>query len=779
MPRDPAAAGPAHDRGLRDTIVRNTFWYGLVTAAGLGAGLLMSVVLARGLGPAAMGDYSYLLWIMRVVTAVATLGFAVATMRYTAEALGRGDRATAGAFLRHFARRQTAGAAVVAAALVPLAWWLAPPALRWPLVVIALGLFPTTLEAIYAHAAQGAQRYDLTTQVSTLKILLFLAAAVVVVALGGGILGLVVGGTIGTLISFWLQRRQALRLYPERPAAIPAAARAEVRGYLLPLSAVVVLDTIVWDRSEVLFLRLYSTSAEIAFYSVAFGLATRAMVAPHVVAGTLLPALATLHGRADRAEFRHVYREALRAVALVGVPLTAIGAGLAPGLVALLYGPDYAPVAPLLGPLLVVSLIGVMRQVAWAALRATGDRRWALHATWIGAAVNVALAALLIPAHGTWGAVGANGAAQVLASGLAFFAVARRHATGFPLADVGRVLVAGAAAVVAASVAERSVPGLAGLAAGAAVSVLAFLAVALLLGAVGAREWRVLTRAVPAIPRRLWIGGAGLGTLLVLALALAPVARDLVAAWARIPYYSYGFAVPLFAAWGVWEARRDLYLGAGGPSRLGGGLTVGGLLVLLAGFAAASLTLQALAIPVLLAGLAVLAVGRQGAVRVAFPLAFLLFMAPLPAAALDAVSLPLQHLAASVAARALPLAGVPAVQDGLLIHLPGATLLVGEACNGLRFLLAMIVLGTAFAWRAGGSAATRAAIVALAVAVAIAANLVRVTGTGWLAYHYGPDAASGFFHLAYGKVVYAAVLVPFLLGVMWLRRPGVRGADAR
>ena len=43
---------------VRAALVRNTMWYGLVTIFGLAAGLVMSIVLARGLGPAAMGDYS-------------------------------------------------------------------------------------------------------------------------------------------------------------------------------------------------------------------------------------------------------------------------------------------------------------------------------------------------------------------------------------------------------------------------------------------------------------------------------------------------------------------------------------------------------------------------------------------------------------------------------------------------------------------------------------------------------------------------------------------------
>ena len=32
---------------LRDALVRNTFWYGVVTVVGLASGIVMSVILAR------------------------------------------------------------------------------------------------------------------------------------------------------------------------------------------------------------------------------------------------------------------------------------------------------------------------------------------------------------------------------------------------------------------------------------------------------------------------------------------------------------------------------------------------------------------------------------------------------------------------------------------------------------------------------------------------------------------------------------------------------------
>src|SRR5207244_2551942 len=116
---------------------------------------------------------------------------------------------------------------------------------------------------------------------------------------------------------------------------------------------------------------------------------------------------------------------------------------------------------------------------------------------------------------------------------------------------------------------------------------------------------------------------------------------------------------------------------------------------------------------------------------------------------------------------------------GLYIHLQPLTVYVEEGCNGLRFLLAMAVVGFAFAGLTQKAWLRRIAVFVLAIGVALVANLLRVTGTALLAYGWGPAAATGFFHLTYGKLVYAVMMVPFVAVVLWLRpAPPVRGCNA-
>jgi O-antigen/teichoic acid export membrane protein len=480
---------------IQRALVRNTAWYGLVTAVGLLSGLAMSVVLARGLGPALMGQFSYVLWVERTLTALATLGFMFATVRYTAEAFARGESDRAWGVVRLFMRLQVVATAVVTAAALPLTLTFAPAELRGPILVVALTLSLVTIEAIYSRALEGAQRYDITARTSTIKMALQLTVAMVAIHLGAGLTTLLLGMSLPMIASCLLQRHRARQVFHESLSAPPAVMTDEARAFLLPLSIVAVLDVIVWDRSEVFFLGLYASSEDIAYYSLAFGLATRIMIIPGIVVGALLPAFAALHGRGAPDEFKSLYHTAMRYVGLVGVPLAALMAALAPALVVWLYGDAYVPAAPLVGVMSGVALLSAMRGVAWAALRAVGDRRCALTATAVAAIVNLGLAALLIPTWTLVGAVIANTVAQLTATVWVFVGMSRAHRIDVPVRDFAKVTLAGALTLLVAwSLAgDARHHDLLRMCLAGGAGVLVFYLACVPLRLIGAREWSFVT----------------------------------------------------------------------------------------------------------------------------------------------------------------------------------------------------------------------------------------------------------------------------------------------
>ena len=490
---------------LRTVLVRNTAWYGLVTFIGLGSGLVMSIVLARGLGPSLMGDYSYLLWALRMLTAVATLGWTLATARYTAEAYARSEPERAWGFVRFFMRRQLATTALVVGAVMVIVLTEVEPRLRVSFVMLAFLLVPITVEGIYTHAVYGAQRYDLTTQTSTVKMALHLLAAIVVIALGLEIFGLMIALALTTVLSCLMQRARARDVLGGVAIDPSPAVRREIRTYVASLAVVAVLEALVRDRSEIFFLRLYASPEEIAFYSLAFGLASRVMVVPEIAVGALLPALAALHGRGERDEFARVYRTAMRYVALSGAPIAAMVAALAPGVIHWLYGAAYLPAAHLLGVLAAVAVLGALRKVAASSLQAVGDRHCALTATGAAVALNVVLAYVFIPTYATTGAVLANTAAQIVASVWAFVGMARVHGARVPVGEIMRIGVAAALLFAVTRLTAGDSHDLPRLALAAAAGAAAFVAAALATRALGPREWTLLTTST----RRLLAARAG------------------------------------------------------------------------------------------------------------------------------------------------------------------------------------------------------------------------------------------------------------------------------
>jgi O-antigen/teichoic acid export membrane protein len=487
-------------------LVLNTLWYGAVTAVGMVSGLVMSIILARGLGPELMGEYSYVTWATRMMEVLTILGFSSAAARYTAQAVGRGEPALGRAWIDFLMRRQVVATIVFVIAVIPVVLLLAPAQRRLLLVVAALSLVPRTVEGVYTNALYGAQRYDLTARASTVKMALQIAATVAALALTGDVAGVVIGVAVTTLISCAIQHRQVRSVYPPTGTVdVPPPARREARGYLVSLGSIAVLDAFVWNRSEVFFLGLHGTAVEIGFYSLGYGLATRMMVLPEVMVGALLPAFSALDGRNDRDRFRDVYRSALRYVALIGVPMTAVGTALAPAVFRLLYGEAFAAAAPLFQWFAIVGVIGAMRKVAWTALFAVGDCRYTFAATAVAAVANVGLAVALVPGFTTTGALVANGVAQAIAAACGFAAIARIQRCGFPVVDLVKVTAAGVLTLAVTRVLAGTTHDPVHLAGAAAAGLTVFVGASVLLGAVGLREWELFltsTRRIAAFRLR-------------------------------------------------------------------------------------------------------------------------------------------------------------------------------------------------------------------------------------------------------------------------------------
>jgi exosortase len=140
----------------------------------------------------------------------------------------------------------------------------------------------------------------------------------------------------------------------------------------------------------------------------------------------------------------------------------------------------------------------------------------------------------------------------------------------------------------------------------------------------------------------------------------------------------------------------------------------------------------------------------------AFPIAFLLLMIPIPAIIFNQIAFPLQIFASRVGESALELSNIPVLREGNVLILANTTLEVAEACSGIRSLVSLITLAIVFGYFSDPRPWVRTLIAASAVPIAILTNGARVAGTGIAASLYGSAAAEGFIHEFAGWLVFVA-----------------------
>src|SRR5713101_3907908 len=247
--------------------------------------------------------------------------------------------------------------------------------------------------------------------------------------------------------------------------------------------------------------------------------------------------------------------------------------------------------------------------------------------------------------------------------------------------------------------------------------------------------------------------------------------------WYDDPDYSHGFLIPFLSGYFVWERRKKLRALSPVPNVWGIGLLGLGLLMLVIGSLGAELYLQRSSLIVVLAGLVLLLRGRESLRVLAFPIAFLFFMIPLPAIVVNTVAFPLQLFAAQTATFCLYNFGIPVLREGNVILLAGTTLEVAEACSGIRSLQALLALGTVYGYFSQRVMWKRWMLVLLSIPIAIVANAFRVTGTGVMANYWGVEAAEGFYHTFQGLLIFVIAFVLLLGAGAVLSRIGNRGGS--
>ena len=257
---------------------------------------------------------------------------------------------------------------------------------------------------------------------------------------------------------------------------------------------------------------------------------------------------------------------------------------------------------------------------------------------------------------------------------------------------------------------------------------------------------------------------SGLAVVLALVLVFLPTASEIAGIWWRSQTFAHGLVVLPISFWMVWRLRAQLGLLPLRPALLPlVPLALGGAAWAVGEMASVAALSHLALVAMVVSG--VWAVWGHAAFRLCFfPLCFLFFGAPFGEFLVPVL---MQHTA-DFTVSALRATGVPVFREGLQFVIPSGHWSVVEACSGMRYLIASVMVGALFAYLNYRSAWRRLAFVLASIATPLVANWLRAYIIVMLGHLSGNRLATGVDHIIYGWVFFGIVIMAlFWVGSWW------------
>jgi exosortase len=229
---------------------------------------------------------------------------------------------------------------------------------------------------------------------------------------------------------------------------------------------------------------------------------------------------------------------------------------------------------------------------------------------------------------------------------------------------------------------------------------------------------------------------------------LSKLVRD----WMVEPDAGHGLLLAPLAVYLAY--KRGVRENAVGQRRLGTALLILAVLLRFVGGLVAELFTMRVSLVAAGLALIIFAYGVRQVLHWWLPVTLMILAIPLPVVVLSTIAFPLQLQASRMGAALLEWRQVPVLLQGNVIHLPGRTLFVTEACSGLRSLASLLSLGVLIGGLWLRYPATRLLLVLSTLPVAMFLNGVRVFLTGFLVYFVDPKLGEGFMHMTEGWIIF-------------------------
>jgi O-antigen/teichoic acid export membrane protein len=391
-------------------LARGASWFLVVHLAGILAGFVAQVVLARALGAEPFGVYVYVYNWMILLQILGRLGLGTASLRFVAAFAAREDWPRLRGYLQTTSLVVALASAVVATSTAAFARWLAPDlsdAMRETIWVGCLALPIYTFLQVGSYVLRGFKRILASQAPMALVQPLALVLLVWTVFSWGGAPP---GAPAAMLLNLVSAAVAAAFLLAGLVASTPPGVRGvrahrEARSWLGVAMPLLVLNAlqVSTQRVDILLLGYLVGPVEAGIYAPAARVATTLSFGLVAVNAWAAPLISERHARGDRPGLEHLVRLSARGIFFFTLPLTVAVVAFGEPILEL-FGPEFVRGYRPLLLLALGQLVNALTGPVGLLLTMTGRQNTALVISAAHLVPMFALCVVLIPSYGIVGA---------------------------------------------------------------------------------------------------------------------------------------------------------------------------------------------------------------------------------------------------------------------------------------------------------------------------------------------------------------------------------------
>lgn len=429
-------------------------------------GLIISVLIARGIGPADFGRYSYLVWLTGVLILIGNNGLTTSGIRFVSECIGRGSIADARDVHGWLQRWQYACMAVIAAAYLlampfftPAGWQQEDLGILAAIVLV--GFLAKGQFMFGISIAKGYGRFDVEAVSTVFVSILNTAAVGVLVVLHASLLAYLVLFAVtciayGVSGSIMLRRAKIVATH----GVLAAPLRRRLKHHLL-WTVVLTIGTQFSNKSvETYLLNAVVGSAAVGFFAIATALTRGGIeLLCSGLSSVLMPSMAHAFGAEGQQRVNTILSHSVRYFQFLGLLLAGVGVFWAPVAVSVMYGPRYEPVVNVLRIMIAVGGLTLAEGAFGALLSTTDNQRLRAGFSIVSIAATVIAAVALIPKYGLIGAVVAHAISRLAVVMFTTTSIVRIMHLRLPWRELTRLFLAAAFAAMLGTALLMAVQG--------------------------------------------------------------------------------------------------------------------------------------------------------------------------------------------------------------------------------------------------------------------------------------------------------------------------------